>query len=119
MAITPIMVWNPPSHLATFAMSFPIAGMLVRMPIANINPATIATMLCNKSPKYSIPKIMAITPIMVWNLPSHLATFSKLSPIAGMLGRMPIASISPATIFTISIINALSPLTPFVVGFSL
>jgi len=54
---------------------------------------------------------MAIIPIIVWNLPSHLAAFSKLLPIAGMLGRMLIASISPAMMFVISII------TVFTVGF--
>ena len=31
MAKTPMIVWNPPSHLATLSKSFPIAGKLGRM----------------------------------------------------------------------------------------
>ncbi len=30
-----------------------------------------------------IPIIKAIMPMIVWNLPNHIATFSKLPPIAG------------------------------------
>jgi hypothetical protein len=56
-----------------------------------------------------IPIIMAIIPMIAWNLPNHLATFSKLLPTAGILGRIPIASISPAMIFVISTIT-LSPM---------
>jgi len=46
---------------------------------------------------------MAMIPMIVWNLHSHLAAFSRFLPIAGMLDRMLIASISPAMMFVISI----------------
>ena len=95
-----MIVWKLPSTLTAFAKSFPMAGMFGRRPIANINPAKIATIPCN--PKYSKPIIMDTTPIIVWNPPNHLATLAKSFPMAGMLGNMPIARISPAMMFAIS-----------------
>ena len=35
---------------------------------------------------------MAITPIIVWKLPSHFANCTKYFPKAGMLERIPIDS---------------------------
>ena len=102
IAITPMRVWKLPSTFTAFAKSFPTAGIFGNRPIARINPDAIATIPCN--PKYRIPITMAKTPIIVWNPPSHLATLSRSFPIAGMFGRMPIASISPATIFVSSTI---------------
>ena len=48
----------------------------------------------------SIPIISTINPIIVWNPPSHLASFSRCFPNAGIAGRIPAANIRPANIVT-------------------
>ena len=79
------------------------------MSMARTRPAIKATISVRPIPLsiHQIAKIIRTTPIIVWNLPSHLASFSRYLPKAGMLVRIPMAKIKPPNININPISNAI------------
>ncbi|CVK34429.1 protein of unknown function [Methanoculleus bourgensis] len=119
IAMTPMIVWKPPSHVPNFSRYAPRAGITWNAPVRRMTPTRKATIPCSEKIPSS-PRIIMMIPMITWKPPRNLPAFSRKPPRTGRAPIIPAHNTSPPIMFIIAVIATILPplylFTPFVIN---